>query len=115
MSTLLRPLSTAELLDRAFFLYRGHFAVFAGIAAITELPVLALRLGNSALIAARVFVPRPVTISIILVANFLAVAVAHAATVIAVSELHLDAGPVYGRHLRLGGEACCGSFGFRSS
>lgn len=90
MSTLLRPLSTAELLDRAFFLYRGHFAMFAGIAAIAGLPVLALRLGNSALIAARVAVRRPVSISIILLATFLAVAVSHAWTVIAVSELYLD-------------------------
>jgi len=32
MSTLLRPLSTSELLDRTFFLYRNHFLVFAGIA-----------------------------------------------------------------------------------
>ena len=43
MSTLLRPLSTSKLLDRAFFLYRNNFVVFAGIAAIAQLPVLALR------------------------------------------------------------------------
>ena len=90
MSTLLRPLSTSELLDRAFFLYRNNFVVFAGIAAIAELPVLALRLGNSALILARHSVSRPVAILIILVANFVAVGVSHAGTVIAVSDVHLD-------------------------
>ena len=30
----LRPLSLGELLDRTFFLYRGHFLLFLGIAAI---------------------------------------------------------------------------------
>jgi hypothetical protein len=30
----LRPLSLGELLDRTFFLYRGHFLLFVGIAAI---------------------------------------------------------------------------------
>ena len=90
MSTALRPLSTSELLDRTFFLYRNNFVVFAGIAAIAEIPVLALRLGNSALIAARMSVWRPAAIVAILVANFIAVAVSHAGTVIAVSDLHLE-------------------------
>jgi hypothetical protein len=41
MATLdLRPLSLGELLDRTFFLYRRHFLVFAGIAAIPYLLVL---------------------------------------------------------------------------
>jgi len=30
----LRPLSLGELLDRTFFLYRRHFLLFVGIAAI---------------------------------------------------------------------------------
>src|SRR5450631_4658546 len=35
MATLdLRPLSLGELLDRTFFLYRRHFLLFVGIAAI---------------------------------------------------------------------------------
>ena len=33
MVTVLRPLSTSELLDRTFHLYRNNFVVFAGIAA----------------------------------------------------------------------------------
>jgi hypothetical protein len=89
MSVALPPLSLSELLNRTFFLYRNNFVVFAGIAALAELPVRALRLGNSALVAARMPVWRPAVITVILAANFLAVAVSHAGTVIAVSDLHL--------------------------
>jgi hypothetical protein len=90
MAIVLRPLSTSELLDRAFFLYRKDFLVFAGITALAELPAFALRLGNAALIGARVRVAYPVIVLILLVANFIAIGVAHAATVIAVSDLHLE-------------------------
>src|SRR5690242_14701807 len=89
MSTPLRPLSTSELLDRTFFLYRNNFVVFAGIAAIADLPILALRLGNSALIITGHAVSRPVSTLIILLASLVAVAVLHAATVVAVSDVHL--------------------------
>jgi len=40
----LRPLSLGEILDRTFSLYRRNFLLFAGIAAIPQLLVLALRL-----------------------------------------------------------------------
>lgn len=40
MNSALRPMSTSELLDRTFHLYRTHFAVFAGIGAL--LPALYL-------------------------------------------------------------------------
>ena len=33
----LRPLSLGELLDRTFFLYRRHFLLFVGIAAMPQL------------------------------------------------------------------------------
>ncbi len=33
----LRPLSLGELLDRTFFLYRRHFLLFIGIAAVPYL------------------------------------------------------------------------------
>lgn len=90
MSTALRPLSTSELLDRTFFLYRNNFVVFAGIAALAELPVLALRVGYSALLASRHPVPRLLASLIVLAAAFIALAVSHAGTVIAVSDVHLD-------------------------
>ena len=36
----LRPLSLGELLDRTFFLYRRHFLLFIGIAAVPYLVIL---------------------------------------------------------------------------
>jgi len=52
MVTVLRPLSTSELLDRTFHLYRNNFLVFVGIAAIPQLAVLALQLGSAAMLFA---------------------------------------------------------------
>jgi hypothetical protein len=40
----LRPLSLGEILDRTFSIYRKHFLLFAGITAIPQLLILALRL-----------------------------------------------------------------------
>lgn len=40
----LRPLSLGEVLDRTFSLYRRHFLLFIGIAAIPHLLTLALGL-----------------------------------------------------------------------
>jgi hypothetical protein len=40
----LRPMSTSELLDRTFHLYRNHFVLFAGIAALAPALVLAVEL-----------------------------------------------------------------------
>lgn len=44
MTTALRPLSTAELLDKTFSLYRSHFGLFVGIFAVPQLVVLAFQL-----------------------------------------------------------------------
>jgi len=44
MTTALRPMSLGELLDRSFFLYRKHFALFVGIIALPYLLVLAFQL-----------------------------------------------------------------------
>jgi hypothetical protein len=90
MSIVLRPLSTSELLDRAFFLYRNNFVVFVCISVMSHLPVLGLRLANSARVAARIRVSRPAELTVLLMATFLAMAVSHAATTVAVSDLHLD-------------------------
>lgn len=43
----LRPLSLGEILDRTFSLYRKHFLLFAGITAIPQLLILALRLAQT--------------------------------------------------------------------
>src|SRR5258708_37640842 len=94
MVTVLRPLSTSELLDRTFHLYRNNFLVFVGIMAIPQLVVLALQLGTATLIlegslaglgAAALLVGMAIGL-----ASYLAVEISHAATIMAVSNLHLD-------------------------
>lgn len=90
MVTILRPLSTSELLDRTFHLYRNHFVLFVGITAIPQLVVLAWRLA-----AARHRLPNFhdfwsfVGWLAIAIASFGAIEIAHAGTVMAVSNLHL--------------------------
>lgn len=97
MVTVLRPLSTSELLDRTFHLYRNNFLVFAGIAALPQLVVLALQLAFSGLVFTGVLgsvggfmLASSGAIFLIGVSSFIAVEVAHAATVMAVSNLHLE-------------------------
>jgi hypothetical protein len=41
----LRPLSTAQVLDRTFHIYRGHFPLLAGIGVLLPAMLLVLRLG----------------------------------------------------------------------
>lgn len=94
MTTALRPLSTGELLDRTFSLYRSHFALFVGIFALPYLVVLAYQcvglvfqsessqLSNVLMSA----VWSLGTLFLILVVS----AASQAATVVAVSNLHLD-------------------------
>ena len=43
MNTALRPLSTGELLDRTFSLYRSHFGLFVGIFGLPHLVVFAFQ------------------------------------------------------------------------
>jgi len=96
MTTALRPLSTGELLDRTFSLYRGHFGLFVGIFAIPHLislafqclgvvfqsPVRALQVGN--LMSFLAWTYGALFLSMILTA------VSQAATVVAVSDVHLE-------------------------
>jgi hypothetical protein len=88
----LRPLSTGELLDRTFSLYRGHFALFVGIIAVTHLLVLTVQLvavvlgpgPSTTFNLSSVFWPLltlPVVLSV--------TAAAQGATVIAVSNVYL--------------------------
>lgn len=90
MVTLLRPLSTSELLDRTFHLYRNNFVVFVGITAIPQLVVLALQLASAAMIWQRHFIA-PLVIAVVAgLSSYLSIEISHAATVMAVSNLHLD-------------------------
>jgi len=78
-------------------LYRNNFVVFVGITAIPQLAVLALQLVLSGLILERtlagmaaVIVLGLVTALLIGLTSFVAVEISHAATIMAVSHLHLD-------------------------
>jgi len=94
MTTALRPLSTGELLDRTFSLYRNHFGLFVGIFALPYLAVLAYRCLGLAFQS-----PTPQFSTLLINAAWgfgawvLALAVSaasQAATVVAVSHVHLD-------------------------
>jgi hypothetical protein len=88
--TILRPLSTSELLDRTFHLYRNYFLLFVGIAAIPQLAVLALHLVDAALWLRLIIPAQGLRTLLFVVAAFVAVEISHAATVSAVSSLHLS-------------------------
>src|SRR6266851_3703982 len=90
MVTVLRPLSTSELLDRTFHLYRNNFVVFVGITAIPQLAVLALKLGSAAMLFAGSWAGFGVGAVIAGLTSYIAIEISHAATVMAVSNLHLD-------------------------
>ena len=94
MATTLRPLSTGELLDRTFSLYRSHFALFLGIFALPHLCVLAFQClalafqspGNQVrnVLTAAIFSVLAGLLSIVVIAA------SQAATVVAVSNVYLD-------------------------
>jgi len=94
MTTGLRPLTTGELLDRTFALYRSHFGLFVMIFALPHLVVLAYQCLSIALQSPG----EPLAVAFRQIfwglgALFLTVVVAsisQGATVIAVSDVHLD-------------------------
>ena len=93
MTTALRPLTTGELLDRTFSLYRSHFGLFIGIFALPHLAVLAFQfLGVAERSPGRRFADVMAMMGWIYGALFLQLifgAVSQAASVIAVSEQYL--------------------------
>jgi hypothetical protein len=94
MATTLRPLSTGELLDRTFSLYRSHFALFFGIFALPHLCVLAVQCLAFAFQTSGTQLRNALATAVFgIVAALLSVVVAaasQAATVVAVSNVHLD-------------------------
>jgi hypothetical protein len=88
--TVLRPLSTSELLDRTFHLYRNHFVLFVGIAAMPQLGVLALRLAYAERMIQTPFFGRWGSVFAVWLVTFIALEIVHAATAMAVSNLHLE-------------------------
>lgn len=92
MTTSLRPMSLGELLDRSFFLYRKHFALFVGIIALPHLVLLAFQLigvainrGTTMAFTATGLVWLFATLVLYLGAS----AASQGATVVAVSKVHL--------------------------
>jgi len=94
MTTVLRPLSTGELLDRTFSLYRSHFGLFIGIFALPHLVVLAYQC-----VGVTFQSPHPQLANVLLAsvwsvgAGLISLAVSaasQAATVVAVSHVYLD-------------------------
>jgi hypothetical protein len=90
MTTILRPLSISELLDRAFHLYRNNFLVFVGITAIPQLFILALMLGGAAMTARQEFSTATAMVLCGYFLYYLAIFVSQAPTISAVSSLHLE-------------------------
>lgn len=94
MVTALRPLSTGELLDRTFSLYRSHFMLFVGIFALPHLCVLAFQcvalpfqnpgFGLSQALSTLSWTWGALVLSAVVTAA------SQAATVVAVSQVHLD-------------------------
>src|SRR5579863_2803137 len=94
MAAALRPLSTGELLDRTFSLYRSHFVLFVGIFALPHLCVLALQclafaFQTPGLNLRNVLVTSAFNLIAALL-SLVVVAASQAATVVAVSQVHLD-------------------------
>ncbi len=110
MITPLRPMSTGEILDRTFNLYRNNFLLFAGIAVLPPALALVVTLIQAAMVSTPGH-PRVASSGLAAVggvgvmlgwlAYFVGLAVAHAATVFAVSAVHLERtttiGESYGR------------------
>lgn len=92
MANELRPLSLGELLDRCFFLYRKNFLLFACIAALPHLVLLAFQFAGIGLQSAKILTGFGAAIlwTLFLMAISLGVvAASQGATVVAVSQVHL--------------------------
>jgi len=94
MTTALRPLSTGELLDRTFSLYRSHLGLFLGIFALPHLVVLGVQFLQLASQWSYARVPNvPASLLWFVAIAFVGLVMAaasQAAAVIAVSDLHLN-------------------------
>ena len=102
MTTVLRPMSTGEILDRMFSLYRSNFWLFVGISSLPPALLLVVNLlmtgitsvnAGTAGTAGR-FSPIAIMLGGIgviagAIAYLIGLAIAHGATVFAVSAVHL--------------------------
>lgn len=94
MATQLRPMTLGELLDRGFSMYRQHFAMFVGIAALPHLLLLAVQFISVAMYPGKVgfsfAIASVLTFLGIMVVSLAVGAASQGATVIAVSQLYLE-------------------------
>ena len=96
----LRPLTVGEILDRTFTLYRRHFALFIGIAAVPQIMVLAIQLARTLFwdgpgshrpdFAIRHMFGTALVSLVILLITYIATLFSQAATILAVSDLYLS-------------------------
>ena len=97
MDSTLRPMSTSQVLDRTFHLYRNNFWLFAGISALPPAVLLVAQIGFIFLTAITITrlgnlatgIGFTVGVILLVVLYLLALALATGATVYAVSRLHL--------------------------
>jgi hypothetical protein len=111
----LRPLSLGEILDRTFSLYRRHFVLFVGIAAVPQLAILVFNLtrlwlartpfvltsGGPLFRLSNGLAPLGLVGTLgIVIFNDLVYTFAHGATVLAVSEVNFGRATTIGASLR---------------
>ena len=93
MSTALRPLNTGELLDRTFSLYRNHYMLFLGMLALPHLGLVAFQLAGVAIMPRSGEVFGAILLGLWGIGSgrvsILISAASQAATIIAVSQVHL--------------------------
>jgi hypothetical protein len=97
MDSTLRPMSTSQVLDRTFHLYRNHFVLFAGISALPPAVILLWQTSFALLAFIPVAGRNPALSGIAFVAGLVAMIVGYlaalslatGATVYAVSRVHL--------------------------
>ncbi|HSE47885.1 MAG TPA: hypothetical protein VLA96_01620 [Terriglobales bacterium] len=94
MENTLRPLSTGELFDSTFTLYRKHFALFFGVAALPYLLILLFQLGVLSLtmlsLGTAGIVITAVSGLLFLVVYLVSIAFTQGASFFAVSAVHLN-------------------------
>jgi len=95
MTQVLRPLTLGELLDRAFSLYRKHVLLFAGLVALPNLLVAAASIINTSTLARNdpnlsTLLVQFAALAIIGFVSMVTMSISQAATMVAVSRLHLN-------------------------
>src|SRR4051812_30868906 len=98
MNNTLRPMSTGQVLDRTFNLYRSNFVLFFGIALLPPALMMLMQLAQVAILplnqsgfawSGNAAVAAGISMAVFFVAWIIGYAIAHAATVFAVSAVHL--------------------------